>query len=205
MKKLVLCFVISLFSCSVIFAQKAQETILKYDKNEIAGYTVSFSNLPVNVVKDAVNERMQKIVGKKVSTQKGYNVCLNQKFSQFGSESYDVYYKVEESGKRDMKNVKIDLFVCKGNLNAISSVTDPEVAKNIITFMNEMLDYALDYNNNQEVIALNNKLAKVKAQRKEYEEKIVKLQKEINALDLKLKETTEEMNKLQEELNSKNK
>lgn len=203
MKRVLLSLAIAFFATTMIFAQKAQETVLKFDKQEISGYTISFSDLPVETVVAAIDEKMQKAVGKKPSSQKGYNVYINQKFSEFGTESYDIYYKVEERGKRDMKNVTIEFFVCKGNLNAISSTTDPVVSERILIFLTGLKDHSINYHTNQQIIALNNKLIKAREESKTYSEKMSKLQKDMNALELKKKELDEEIKKMEEELNSK--
>lgn len=203
MKRTILLLAIVCFATSMIFAQKAQETVLKFDKKELNGYTISFSDLPVDVVEAAVAEKMQKAVGKKASSQQGYSTYMNQKFADFGAESYDIYYKIEEKGKRDMKNVTIDIFVCRGNLNAISSTTDSVVSAKILVFLESLKDYSIFYNTNQQVIALNNKLIKAREESKSISEKISKLQKEMNSLELEKKEIDDEIKKMEEELNSK--
>lgn len=200
MKKFLVVVALVLGTCFSLSAQKAQEQMIEYNKNNVQGYSVSISDIPSAEVIEAFETKMEKIIGKKSSKSNGFSVYLNQKFSPFGAENYDIYYKIAEVGKKDLKSTQILIFVCKGNLNAITSSSDSEVAGKILSFMNDFPKYAQDFYTNKQIIKLDNQLLKMREERNGFLEKIEKMKKEINELDLKLKEKNSDIEKVEKQL-----
>ena len=148
----------------------------------------------------------------KASKESGFRAYLNQPFAPFGSENFDIYYTVSEFGKKKDKTTQVSMIVCTGNMNAITSANNPDADNAIRYFLKNIPPKVEQYNNQQEINALKEKMAKLQNTKESLEKDNDKAQKQIEKLkqnmdknNEKIKETEKSISELQEQLKAKQK
>ncbi len=208
MKKILSLLTILGLVCT-LSAQNVHESMIKFGKEKISGYTLSIPSANSDLVYAALRERMEKNYNMKGSKEGKFRAYLNQPFAPFGTANYDIYYNVTESGKKGAKTALLSFIVCSGNMNTITSENNPETATAIKAFLNDLGTYIHEYSLQQQANTLQEKLNKLNKDQKalekdkaKAEKQIEKLQKEISEIDKKHQANAEEIRKIESDLNA---
>lgn len=185
MKRLVLlAFVVALTTSA--FAQTAKESMIKFGKQQLAGYIIDIPGADVKLVDAAFRDKLEKQYNMKASSESGFRAYLNQPFKPFGSENYDMYFTVTEHGKKKNKTSQLNLIVCSGNLNTITSQNNPSTADYVKVFLNDFVAYVQEYVAKQNIKAMEAQLAKLNKELKGLEKNKNKINKQIEKLNKEL-------------------
>ncbi len=182
MKKLLL---LTAFICSTVAlcAQNVQETNVRISKQDVSGYVLTIPATSADLVESAIKDKFENENKLKASKESGYRAYLNQPFPSFGLENYDIYYKVEEVGKKANKAAEVSLIVCSGNMNAITSQTKPETASSIKKFLEGISGYVQQYAAKQQLEEMTSQLDKLKKDKESLEKSNDKINKDIEQLN----------------------
>ena len=196
MKKVfALVFLTSVF-CS-LSAQKVNETVILYGKEQLSGFTINISDATPAIVEGAFADKMQNQYGLKGSKKKGFYVYENQACSAFGDARYDIYFTTTEVGKKKDRTVQLTLVVSTGNLNCVKFSNDPRTSRNIVTFLEAFPKDVEAYKTKLRIAELKDQLSKLNKERQSLQKDQSKIQDKINV-------TTDEVKRLSEQLDKKN-
>ena len=168
------------------FAQTAKESMIKFSKQQLAGYIIDIPGADVKLVDAAFRDKLEKQYNMKASSESGFRAYLNQPFKPFGSENYDMYFTVTEHGKKKNKTSQLNLIVCSGNLNTITSQNNPATADYVKVFLNDFVAYVQEYVAKQNIKAMEAQLAKLNKELKGLEKNKNKIEKQIEKLNKEL-------------------
>lgn len=208
MKKIVSLLALLCVLCS-LSAQRVNETVTLLGKEQLKGFTINIDNAPMNIVENAIVDKLEKQFGLKGSKKKGFHIYENQPCSAFGEERYDIYFSTAEVGKKNNKSTQVILVVSTGNMNCITFSNDPRSARNIMQFMEGLANDVEIYKTNLRIEELTTNLANLKKERDnllleqgKVKDKMAatndKLRTNVTLLDAK----TTELNTLQEQFTS---
>lgn len=128
-----------LFAISMTSAQVIRDTVAKVGVVSTQAYTVSVEK-NVDLVEGAVR-KMLKDAGLKIKSTEGYVASLEQVFSELSSEVVNLYFKVEEKGRRNNKISVITAFAIHANLNTDPVALNENVKELLIDFVNYIDKY----------------------------------------------------------------
>lgn len=128
-----------LMSVVLVSAQTVRDTVAKVGVVSTQAYTVSVDR-DVELVEGAVKKRL-KDAGLKVKTTEGYVASLEQVFSDLSSEVVNLYFKVEEKGRRNNKVSVITAFAIYANLNTDPVALNENVKVLLVDFLNYIDKY----------------------------------------------------------------
>lgn len=208
MKKLVL-FLLGLSLSASVIAQTSQEQAIEYDKRTVQGVSIMVPSYSVDLVKAALQQRLEKGATLKGSNSKGWRIYLAQQFSEIGSMNFDIYTQVTTVGKKNTQSTIIYFLVSKGNENFVTSTTDPEIIENVKKFLNGFVTYLREYDINQKILEQNNLISKLQkeqsnmeADRDKMKSQIVDLEKKVSAKETDINNKANEIQKAKDLLNS---
>lgn len=194
--------------CSVS-AQKVNETVTLYGKDQLQGFTINVDNYSLDLVDDAMADLFETQYKLKGSKKKGYHVYENQSCFVFGEARYDIYFTTSEVGKKKDKKVQVTLVVSTGNMNCITFSNDPRTSRNIVSFLEKFPSEVAAYDIKLRIQNLENELSKLNKERdlllknrSKVEDKIVANNNELTAIGEKLDQASNELVSLQEQFNS---
>lgn len=200
------------FVTMTISAQDVKTSMITFGKSQYSGYLLNMKGASVEVVDATVRDIFETQYNLKASKESGFRAYLNQPFAPFGSENFDIYYTVSEFGKKKDKTTQVSMIVCTGNMNAITSANNPDADNAIRYFLKNIPPKVEQYNNQQEINALKEKMAKLQNTKESLEKDNDKAQKQIEKLkqnmdknNEKIKETEKSISELQEQLKAKQK
>lgn len=207
MKKICTLFAFVSVMCS-LSAQKVNETVTFFGKDQLSGFTVNIENAEASMVEGALVEKMEGQFGLKGSKKKGFHVYESQTSSSFGDARYDIYFTTAEVGKKKDKTTQVILVVSTGNLNCVTFANDPQTARNIVLFL-EALPYDVEaYKTKMHIKTLETELTNLKKERESIEksrkktnDKINKANDEAKRLSNDIEKKTAEIEKLQDNFN----
>lgn len=206
MKKLFLLVLVA-FGVFALSAQEVNTSMIDFNKSQYPGYLLNMKNASVEVVESTMRNIFENDYNLKASKEGGFRAYLNQQFAPFGSENYDIYFNVAEFGKKKNKVTQLSMIVCTGNMNAISSANNPDVDNAIRHFLKNFAPKVQAYENQQQVNALKEQLAKLENTKKSLEKdqdktnkQIEKLNKTLEKNDQNIKETDRQIEKVKAEL-----
>ena len=175
MKKLVILVAVSLFCGTVAFGQRVQQEVIKVDKQDVQSFTLTFQGYSPDQILNAMSNRLEKKAGLKSGKYKGFNKAyLNQQFAEIGAANYDIFIRVGYAGKKKDNTAKLYFVVTKGNMNVISSSTDPDAVNNTINFLETFVEFARVNTIENNLLALNAQLAK---EQKNYDKQVAQQKK----------------------------
>lgn len=196
MKKTALLMTMLFSICMIGMAQKPQQQMITVDKQTLPGFTITFTDLDAKSVATAVDNRFQKQGGLKAGKFKGYTLYASQQFPEFGALQYDIYTKVANEGKKGSIVSTFYLVVTKGNMNAITASSDPQIVENIKKFMEEFPDYARASSAQNMIIQLNSELSKQQKEQQKMEGNMKKLQDNVSSIQKEMDENQQKINSL---------
>lgn len=206
-KMIALLAFVSVF-CSVS-AQKVNETVTLYGKDQLQGFTINIDNYSLNLVDDAMANLFETQYKLKGSKKKGYHVYENQPCFVFGEARYDIYYTTAEVGKKKDKTVQVTLVVSTGNMNCITFANDPRTSRNIVAFLDKFPAEVQAYDIKLRIQNFENELSKLNKERdlllknrSKVEDKIANTNNELTATGEKLNNVSNELVSLQEQFNN---
>ena len=189
MKKVfALVFLASVF-CS-LSAQKVNETVVLYGKEQIKGFTINIYDNSPEIVEGALVDKFETQYKLKGSKKKGYHVYENQSCDAFGDARYDIYFTTAEVGKKKDKTTQVILVVSTGNLNCVTFSNDPRSSRNIVYFL-ENLNKDIDgYKIKLRIEELRNNLNSLNKERQSLLKEQAKLQEKHNTTNEEIKRLT---------------
>ncbi len=206
MKKLFLLLAIACFG-GCLTAQ-VNTSMIDFAKTQYPGYLVNVSNASVDMVDAAFRDLLENKYALKSSKESGFRAYLNQPFSPFGGENFDIYYMVSEFGKKNNKTTQLSLIVCTGNMNAVTPSNKPETDAAIKKFLSEFTPQVEAFALKQQANELKAKIEKLNSEKDSYAKDIDKTNKQIDKLkgnieDLKKKisDKDNEIKNVQDALN----
>lgn len=185
---------------SSLSAQKVNETVILYGKEQLSGFTINISDATPAIVEGALAEKFQNQFGMKGSKKKGIHVYENQPCSAFGEARYDIYFTSTEVGKKKDKIVQLTLVVSTGNLNCIKFTSDPRTSRNIVAFLEAFPQDVEAYKIKLRIAELKEKLAKLDKERQAIERDQTKIQDKINVTTSEVKGLSDQLDKKNEEI-----
>ena len=117
MKKVMSLVAAMLLVCATISAQNAKVETIEFNKKNVQGVSLPLPGYSVEVVKGALEQRLEKGVGLKGSNSKGWRTYLAQQFLEIGSMNFDIYTMVNTIGKKKDATTVVYVLVSKGNEN----------------------------------------------------------------------------------------
>ena len=207
MKKVMSLVAAMLLVCATVSAQNAKVETIDFNKQSVQGVSLPLPGYSVDVVKGALEQRLEKGVGLKGSNSKGWRTYLAQQFSEIGSMNFDIYTMVNTIGKKKDATTVVYVLVSKGNENFANTTNDPEIMNNTKKFLDGFPKYVKEYDLNQRIIQHNNTLTKLQKEQKALETDKNKMQSQISDLEKKiatkekdLENKNNEIQKIQESL-----
>lgn len=204
MKKILVLLTLVSVLCS-LSAQKVNETVIMYGKDQLTGFTTNIAQASPEIVEQALANKLEKDFALKGSKKKGYYVYLNQPCPSFGEARYDLYFMASEVGKKKNRSTQINLVVSTGNQNCITFANDPRTSRNIVTFLENLQTDVDKYNNTlkiSELTTLIDNLDKDRLSLEKDQEKVKdKINKTNNDMQVNIAQVdakTAEISKLQE-------
>jgi len=195
MKKFFALFAFVSVLCSVS-AQKVNETVTLFGKDQINGFTINVDNAPANIVSDALSDRFEKQYSLKGSNKKGFRVYENQPCSAFGESRYDIYFTTTTVGKKKNQYTQVTLVVSNGNMNCVTFSSDPRTARNIVMFLEELPHVVEAYKIELRKEQLKNELDNLRKERASIEKDRIKVNEKIANANDEVKRTTDQVDKL---------
>ena len=204
MKKIFALFAFIGVLCSVS-AQKVNETVTMFGKDQLTGFTVNIDNASPEIVAAAMVNKFEKEFFMKGSFKKGFHVYEGQPCAAFGEARYDTYFATAPVGKKKDQYTQVVLVVSTGNMNCITFSTDPRTSRNIVSFLEE-LQYDVEvYKTDMRIEQLKNEIAALEKERQSIEKDQAKVKDKITATNDEMKKNadlvekkTNEITRLQE-------
>ena len=174
------------FVLGSLSAQKVNETVTMFGKDQLTGFTTNITQATSDIVEQTLVNKFEKDFLLKGSKKKGYYVYLNQPCPAFGDARYDLYFTTAEVGKKKNKATQVTLVVSTGNQNCISFSNDPRTSRNIVSFLESLSNDVEAY---KKVLRIN-----------ELKESVESLEKELASLEKDQEKNQEKVNKTNEEM-----
>lgn len=179
MKKL-FAFLAFIFVFSSLSAQKVNETVTLFGKDQLTGFTTNIAQATPEIVEQALANKMEKDFLLKGSKKKGYYVYLNQLCPAFGDARYDLYFTTTEVGKKKNKSTQVTLVVSTGNQNCVTFSNDPRTARNIVSFLESLSDEVEIYKKTLRINELRTSIETLEKDQASLEKDQVKVKEKIN-------------------------
>jgi len=181
--------------CSVS-AQRVNETVTLFGKDQINGFTINVDNAPANIVADALANKFETKYSLKGSNKKGFRVYESQPCSAFGDARYDIYFTTTTVGKKNNQSTQVILVVTNGNMNCITFSNDPRTSRNIVMFLENLPNDVEAYKTQLRIEQLKNELANLKKERENLEKNRAKANDKVASSNEEAKRTTDQIEKL---------
>ena len=189
-------------------AQKVNETVTMFGKDQLTGFVTNIAQTPSDVVEMTLVNKFEKEFALKGSKKKGYYVYLNQPCPTFGDARYDLYFKTDEVGKKKNRSTQVTLVVSTGNQNCINFSNDPRTSRNIVRFLEYLPEDVAAYQRvlkinelKSEIEALEKERTSVEKDQEKAQEKVNKANEEMQVNVAQVEAKTAEIAKLQENYN----
>ena len=198
MKKIFALFAFIGVLCSVS-AQKVNETVTMFGKDQLTGFTVNIDNASPEIVAAAMANKFEKEFFMKGSFKKGFHVYEGQPCAAFGEARYDTYFATAPVGKKKDQYTQVVLVVSTGNMNCITFSNDPRTSRNIVSFL-EGLKYDVE-KYKTELANLKKDRESLKKNQDKVNEKLNMTNDEIKKLSNRIEDKTSEIEKMQDQYN----
>lgn len=185
---------------SSLSAQKVNETVTLFGKEQLNGFTINISDATTAIVNGALADKLQNQFGLKGSKKKGFHVYENQACSAFGDARYDIYFTSTEVGKKKDKTVQLTLVVSTGNLNCITFSNDPRSSRNIVAFLEAFPQDVEAYKIKLRIAELKEQLTKLNKERQSLQKDQAKIQDKINVNSDEVKQLSEQLDQKNQEI-----
>lgn len=185
MKKFFTLMALTFVLCS-LSAQKVNETVTLFGKDQLTGFTTNISQATPEIVEQTLANKLEKEFLLKGSKKKGYFVYMNQPCPAFGEARYDLYFTTAEIGKKNNKSTQVTLVVSTGNQNCITFANDPRTSRSIVSFLESLPNDVEAY---KKILRIN-----------ELKEAIETLEKDQASLEKDQEKVKEKINKTNEEM-----
>lgn len=191
MKKSIFFAMFALFLSATAFSQRIVSETITYDKQNFPGYTITFIDMTVDEISDAMVARLERQGGLKGTNSKGFRAYLSQSFSEFGTLQYDIFTKVGKGNKKQGSPTVLYFLVTKGNNNPMTKASDPDVVTNIEAFLNGFVSFAESHTAHSNVLEMNKQMQKLQKNQDKMNSKAEDIRK-------KMEKNQTEINKLKE-------
>lgn len=194
MKKIVALFAFLSVLCS-LSAQKVNETVALFGKEQLSGYTINVDNADAKTVAAALTENFENQYKMKGTTKNKYRIYENQPFSAFGDAHYDIYFTTTNIGKKKNQATQVTVVVSTGNMNCITFSNDPRTARNIVLYLETLPNIVEAYALNLRADQLNKELKNLKKERESMEKDLSKAKEKVSKTNEDIKKTTDQLEK----------
>lgn len=194
--------ILAILFCTMltITAQNAKESTINFGKQQLEGYLIDVPNADVKTVEAAFRDKLEKQYNMKASKESGFRAYLNQAFSPFGKENYDIYFTVNEYGKKKNRTTQLSLIVCSGNKNTITSKNNPETADYVKVFLKDFVNYVNEYALQLKAKDLEDQIKKLTKDKKDLAKEQDKINKQIEKLNKELEKNKKEVSSKESEI-----
>lgn len=182
-------------------AQRVNETVVLFGKDQLTGFTINISNGTPKEVNGALSGLFESRFKMKSSKKKGYYVYENYPCSAFGDARYDIYFTSAEIGKKKNKATQLTLVVSTGNLNCITYSNDPRTSRNITAFLENFPPEVEIYKTNLRIEQLKKELNNLEKERQNLEKERNKTKDKLANMNNDLRSTAEMAEKKNDEIN----
>lgn len=133
----------SLFTLNQALAQTT-ETTAKFHDGVYPAFTAEYPFQP-DIVLQAIQQRLKK---DRIAVHSRKNVLSSEgvQYDILTPQTIDLYFQVEQSGKKKDKASTVNLFISKGKDNFTGSSQDPELAQHAILYLNNLKQDITVYN-----------------------------------------------------------
>lgn len=194
---------ITLMMSVMVFAQKPQPESVTVGRENLPGFSMAFVDMSESDVEGAMRQRLETQSGMKSTRSNGFVSYLNQPFPEFGPASYDIYVKATKNGNRKSNVTYLYFVVTKGNMNPVTSSSDPQVVQNIESFLNGFVPYAKAYSTQTKINDLNKQLSKQEKEYQSLQSRQEKLQKQSEDLKKKMEDNQNQIIQTRNEIDSR--
>lgn len=199
MKRFLALFAILSVLCS-LSAQKVNENIILFGKEQLTGFTINIDNATKDIVEGALADKFEKQFGMKSTSKKGFRVYENQNCSAFGDARYDIYFNTVTVGKKKNQATQLTLVVSTGNMNFITFANDPRTSRNIVAFLENLPNDVEAYKTLLRIKELEKELTTLKKERESLEKDKTKLNDKIAKANDDIKKTSDRIDKKSDEI-----
>ena len=107
---------------------------------------------PENTVSKAIDDKMQKF-GYKGKDSKGFTIYKGVALTELGTETYDVYFKVDRKSRKEKDMSAVTMLVSRGNENFITEADDLQTINNAKSFLNNLIPNVQAFDLEQQIAA----------------------------------------------------
>ncbi len=101
-------------------------------------------------VEKAIEDMFSKM-GYKGSGIKGFDLYKGVRISDWGTDTYDIYFKTERKSRRDKENTVVTMMISKGFDAFVSDTSDMEVFRKAKLYLDSLLFVVAAYDLEQEI------------------------------------------------------
>ena len=197
MKKLTTCLFFIAFISSVSFGQSRYVFIDFKDAQKPA--VANEYPYPEKTVTNAINDKMEKL-GYKGKDSKGFIIYKGVTLSQLGSQSYDLYFKIDRKSRRDKENTSVNLLLAKGNEIFITEADDASTINNAKAFMDDLNIMIEAYDLEQQIVSQERDLNKAQKKYQNMLDDADKLQKSKRKIEKDIEDNLKDQKNQQAEV-----
>ena len=150
-------------------------------------------------VTDAIDDKMEKL-GYKGKSVKGFIVYKGVTLSELGSQSYDMYFKIDRKSRKEKENAVVNLMIAKGNEIFITEADDASTINNAKTFMDNLNAMIESYDLEQQIAAQENDLGKAEKKYQNTLDDAEKLQKAKKKIERDIEDNLKDQKNRQSEV-----
>jgi len=180
MKKIIYTLFALLFFNIAGYSQ-ARYTFIEFRDAQKPGIQSEFS-YPDKTVTDAIEDKLSKM-GYKGKETKGYTVYKGVMLPEFGSQPYDLYFKVDRKSRKDKDLSVVNMLISSGNENFVSDTSDSRTINNGKNFLDNLMPSIAAYDLQQQVNAQADVLKKAEKKYQSLQDDADDLQKKRKKLD----------------------
>lgn len=196
MKKSILLVFASLLLSIQLFAQTAQEQVVKMKSDQPAGWVLEIEQ-DKNLVEKVLLEEFSKTgINRFKRDSKGFRVAQGGVWNVLGEEQRDVYYRV----KGNKKKATIEIVAATGYSNFLSQTNQANQFNSIGAFLNGIADKVAAQMQDDKINALKDRIAALQKSKASTEKENAKLLKNIESQQKKIDSNTKNMQKEAEEI-----
>lgn len=174
MKKYIYTIIAILFFHVAVFSQ-SRYVFINFKDVQRPGVQSDFS-YPEKTVNNAIEEKL-KSMGYKSKDVKGYTMYRGVVLPELGTQTYDLYFKVDRRSKKDKDNSSVSMLVSSGNENFISDSSDSQTMSRAKTFLDNLMPSIASYDLQQQINAQEDALKKAEKKYKSLQNDGDELQK----------------------------
>jgi hypothetical protein len=166
---------ITILAFHVSASSQAHYVFIDFKDLQKPGVQTEFA-YPEKTVNTAIDDRLKKM-GYKSKDVKGYAMYQGVTLPEIGTQTYDLYFRVDKKSKKDKDNSVVSMLVSSGNENFITDATDSNTMSNAKKFLDNLMPSVAAYDLSQQIKAQQDELKKAEKKYKSLQSDADDLQK----------------------------